>query len=337
MSKERPALPGVVFELTSRCNLNCRYCYNHWKRPEDTTAPFGSYKEARRTLKALFKRVDVDHISFSGGEPFLAERFAELVLLCRMKHKRVAIITNGNQATVDDYQTMVSLGVAPFELPLHSDRPDEHDAMTGKRGSWQRSLDSIRSLLKLDANVVVVIVATAINTPRIEATLRHIVDMGVTRIMLNRFNIGGRGIAEQERLRLDIPAIKEMFARANATISELGVRVTSNVSTPWCVIHPRDYPNIGFTTCSVELSNRPVTINSRGDIRVCNHSPEVFGNIHQDDLSVILDSAHCMAQWSGTTPKECMGCEEYLSCRGGCRAASMQLGFGLERPDPILS
>ena len=208
--------------------------------------------------------------------------------------------------------------------------------MTGKRGSWQRSLASIRTLIQHDAHVVVVIVATAINAQRIEATLRFIADLGVNGIMLNRFNIGGRGIGQQNRLWLDRTDVQELFRRANATVPDLGVRVTSNVSTPLCIIHPRDYPNIGFTSCGVELSSRPVTINSCGDIRVCNHSPEVFGNIHLDDLSTILDSTHCMAQWAGTTPKECIGCDKYRSCRGGCRAASMQLGLGLDRPDPIL-
>ena len=40
---------------------------------------------------------DVEQVTFTGGEPFLAERFSELVLYTRMKRKQVAIITNGNK------------------------------------------------------------------------------------------------------------------------------------------------------------------------------------------------------------------------------------------------
>jgi organic radical activating enzyme len=59
---------------------------------------FNSYKQAKKTLKRLFKIAEVGSVTFTGGEPFLAERFNELVLFTRLKNKSVTIITNGNAA-----------------------------------------------------------------------------------------------------------------------------------------------------------------------------------------------------------------------------------------------
>jgi len=113
-------LPQITFELTSVCNLKCKYCYNIWKTPNNTDfQQFNSYKQAKKKLKRIFKVADVKHITFTGGEPFLSARFPELVLYARMKKKSVTIITNGNSANKSDYKQMLDLKVRLFELPVH--------------------------------------------------------------------------------------------------------------------------------------------------------------------------------------------------------------------------
>ena len=76
----RIRLPHVIFETTPECNLSCRYCYNHWRRPGTGQPEVTLYHSALRTMKKLFQMADVEHVTFSGGEPFLSERFLELVL-----------------------------------------------------------------------------------------------------------------------------------------------------------------------------------------------------------------------------------------------------------------
>ncbi len=83
-------LPYITYEITSVCNLKCKYCYNFWKAPDTAEfTDFNSYKQAKKTLNKIFKLADVKHITFTGGEPFMAERFQELVLFTRLKQKTV--------------------------------------------------------------------------------------------------------------------------------------------------------------------------------------------------------------------------------------------------------
>ena len=65
----------------------------------------------------------------TGGEPFLSQRFHEIVLFCRMEGKSVTIISNGTQGSAADYRQLVRMGVGLFELPVYSVQADIHDRM----------------------------------------------------------------------------------------------------------------------------------------------------------------------------------------------------------------
>jgi len=329
-------LPHIIFETTSVCNLKCRYCYNIWKIPgTNDFEQFNSYKQAKKTLKKLFRVAYVDSVTFTGGEPFLAERFNELVLFTRLKNKSVTIIANGNKASNGDYKQMVDLGVSLLELPLHSPTAKEHDFMTDTEGSWQKSVDSIKELLELGAYVVAVIVITKANYHLIKETLLFIKSLGINRIMLNRFNIGGQGIAEKDNLWLSHKGINESYKIAAETGRENGLVLSSNVCTPICVLNPTDFQGIGFTSCSADVTKRPLTLDIHGDLRFCNHSPTVLGNIFNDKLEDMLNSKEAQL-WNDVTPDFCTDCNLYERCMGGCRAASEQLKLSLSAVDPIV-
>ena len=329
-------LSHITFETTSVCNLKCRYCYNIWKMPGvDHFEQFNSYKQARKTLKKLFSIAQVDHVTFTGGEPFLSERFNELVLFTRLKKKSVAIITNGNIASKNDYLQMLSLGVGLFEVPLHSPDAKAHDFMTNTPHSWEKSLKSLQSLVELGANVVAVIVITKANYLQIKKTLLFIKYQGINRIMLNRFNIGGTGILEKENLWLSHEELKATYNLAAETGREHQLLLSSNVCTPICVLNPAEYQGISFSHCSADVARRPLTLDILGNLRFCNHSPTILGNIFTDDLETMLNSEKAKL-WSQITPDFCTSCNLYDRCMGGCRAASEQVSNSLNEVDPVV-
>ncbi|MFN8256174.1 MAG: radical SAM protein [Bacteroidales bacterium] len=329
-------LTNITFETTSVCNLNCRYCYNIWKRPGVSGFNhFNSYRQALKTLKKLFSLADVEHVTFTGGEPFLSERFNELVLYVRLKKKSVAIITNGNVATQNDFRQMLDLGVGLFEIPLHSVAPEIHDFMTNTPGSWLKSLNALSYLVSQNANVVAVIVITKANFNQVKQTLALIKELGINRIMLNRFNIGGEGITQKENLWLNHDELKQAFKSASQAGRELKLQLSSNVCTPSCVLNPADYPGIGFTHCSPEVTRRPLTLDIMGNLRFCNHSPTILGNIHFQNLKEMLNS-DAAKLWGETIPEFCVNCDLYKKCMGGCRAASEQLNLSLHQVDPVV-
>lgn len=331
----RLSLPHIVFETTNECSLSCRFCYEPAKRFANSLPKENSYKQAKRTLSRLFTQADVAQVAFSGGEPFLAERFLELVLFTRMKGKAVSVISNGATGTHDDYRALIEMGVTNVQFPCHAHTPLIHDALTGVAGSWEKACASIEAVRALGGMPVAVIVATKENAHIIGETLAHIKRCGVRHVMLNRFNVGGRGVAERDALELSPSALNAFFACAEAAGRAQDLTLTSNVCMPFCVVDPEAYPGIRFTSCASVAVNMPLTLTLSGDMRICNHSPTVIGNIFTKPVSRMLSSDYVRA-WRETVPSLCEGCARFARCMGGCRAASEQLGGTLSDADPII-
>ena len=154
--------------------------------------------------------------------------------------------------------------------------------------------------------------------------------------MVNRFNIGGMGIKHTRELVLDARTLKKAFADVEAfALQHLDMHFVSGVCTPPCLMDPSPYPHIKFSWCSTDFSRRPVTLDYSGNVRFCNHSPYVMGNIYDRPIGDILSDPAIAARYSGV-PERCKDCSLLSRCNGGCRAASEQVYGTFDKADPIL-
>ena len=330
----KPKLPLVSFEVTMSCNLNCLFCYNHYKGGGERPVQ-SSYNVARKALKMIFRKFEVDQITFTGGEPFMGERFSELVLTARMNGAKVGVISNGNFAPPASYIQLLGLGVQLFELPFHSLDPKIHDMMTRHEGSHEKSLRVMESLIEKGVTPVAVIVLTKFNAESAAETVRHLASMGIKKIMLNRYNVGGEGVGNPMEILPTETQLRNAYHEVSDAAIELGLTILSSVCTPMCVLNPKDYRGIQFSSCSTDIEKRPVTIDYMGNVRFCNHSPVVLGNIHTQTVDEIFSSP-TLSQWKNAVPAFCVDCKDFTVCKGGCRAASQQCGKQLDTPDPII-
>lgn len=328
-------LGHLVFELTEACNQNCRFCYNHW-RPQGSGKP--DSRLAARTLGRILKQADVGSISFSGGEPTLLGNIHDLALKCRFRGSSVNILTNGTMLSEDDIINFRSIGIGTLQIPLLSCERRYHDHLTGLPGSWDKALHSIRTVLELmgPEHFAAVLILTAANMETLPGTLALYRELGVRKVMVNRFNLGGNGLRNRDELCLSREGLKAAFR----TVSDFSQQApemdfVSGVCTPVCLLDPLEFPGVRFTSCSTDVRNRPITISYRGDVRFCNHSPFVLGNIWERDLGEILADETLNARYSGI-PEQCAGCVLYARCKGGCRAASEQVYGTFDRVDPII-
>jgi radical SAM protein with 4Fe4S-binding SPASM domain len=324
----------IIFEITQQCNLSCIYCYNHWRRDGYSENQY-TFKQTKQTLKKIFDSIDFQHITFTGGEPFLADGLKEFVLDCRFKKKSVSIISNGTVANVSDYQFLEKLGISLIEIPLHSYLPSIHNSLTCNPASFDKVMESIHFLTKSKIDLCVICVLTKLNMDSFQKTLNFAESLGIKRFMIARYNIGGRGIKNTEDILPSLSGLQSVFRIANDYMSDHKMKISSNVCIPFCIINPKEYPNIPISSCSTDMSKRPFTIDSIGNIRLCNHSPYIAGNIHSESIDSIIKSEY-VTSWKTTVPKFCSNCTKWLKCQGGCRAASEQMGKSLEYEDPII-
>ena len=336
--RDKLKLGVVVFEITDACNQACKFCYNHFKGCEGYCAPAApDYDMARRTLKRLLDEASIASLSLSGGEPMLMPNIHDLVLKARFTGANVNILTNGTLLSDNDVKIFDDLGVGLIQIPILSSDAQIHDALTTIGGTWERAMRGARRVAERRKGwLAPVLIITRQNLDTIESTLELYAELGATNILVNRFNVGGLGIGNASELSLSHRELRAAFKRADTKLRELGLRAHSGVCTPMCVLNPKEYSNITFTHCTTELMSRPLTINYRGEVRFCNHSPRVLGNIHDMPLATILEQSQADGYFD-KRPAECASCRLWEQCRGGCRAASEQLYGTFDRVDPILS
>lgn len=330
----RFALNHLVYELTEACNQNCRFCYNHWRpggsRPADP-------RLAKRTLRRLLKQADVGSISFSGGEPMLLGNIHDLALRCRFKGTSVNILTNGTLLSEDAIINFKNIGTSVIQIPLLSYDPTVHDYLTGLPGSWGKALDSIRKVLRIlgPDHFAAVLIITAKNAGDIPGTMELYRKLGIETVMVNRFNIGGNGLMNREELSLSGDSLNSAFKLvSDFSLANPGMSFVSGVCTPVCVMDPLHFPGIRFTSCSTEIKDRPITVSGGGDVRFCNHSPFVLGNIWEKSIEEILSDPLVASRYAAV-PEACAGCRLFSRCKGGCRAASEQVYGSFGVIDPI--
>lgn len=328
-------LEHAIIEVTPACNLRCQHCYNHWKSDKSTTAvPANSYRKTFKLLDYLLQHTNVKNIVFTGGEPTLAERFTELVLHTKLAERKVTLITNGNGPEAI-YRQLATMRIDQCEISIHSSNPEIHDRITGIPGSWTKAISTLQLMLASGITVTPIIVVTSVNQAYIAETVRFFYDMGIRHIMVNRYNIGGEGLKHMH-LSATKEQLQHVFSEINQFAKEHPVRIVSGVCTPHCLLNPTDYPHIGFGSCSGNVYQRPLTFDADGNLRMCNHSPIIAGNIYRQSFEEIFSSDY-VNEWDCLNEiAYCSKCQHLSTCKGGCRAASEQLGLTLKNADPII-
>lgn len=223
-----------------------------------------------------------------------------------------------------------------FEITINSYNEQIHENINGIKGSFEKSINAIKEIINNGIEVVVPIVITKYNVDDIDKTLDFIYGLGIKRIMINRYNIGGNGCNAYNEILANFQDLKKAYEKCQEFAEEHKIKLYSLVCTPHCVLNPEDYPNIVFSNCGVNNLNRRYTLTRDGNIRYCNHSPEVIGNVFNSKMADILKSDK-LKKWSEIEPVFFENCSQKGKCQYGCRAASQQMGLGLEREDPIIS
>ncbi|MDL2315444.1 radical SAM protein, partial [Bacteroidales bacterium OttesenSCG-928-C19] len=248
----------------------------------------------------------------------------------------VSVLTNGTLLTESDLSVFKELGVNKVQIPILSANPAIHDELTQVQGSWKKAVSNAEKIIKTNSEKFnAVLVLTKQNILNIEETLSFYESLGVKTALVNRFNIGGLGRKHRDELELSHSELKKVFEQINNFGKARSIRFFSGVCTPMCILNPADYPYIGFSFCNKDVSSRPITINTKGDVRFCNHSPNVLGNIFEKPLKDILYS-ETYNSYFNTTPEYCASCSLLSLCQGGCRAASEQLYNTFSKADPVV-
>jgi radical SAM protein with 4Fe4S-binding SPASM domain len=336
----RPHLQSIIFETTQRCNHACLYCYNIWN-PKDQGQP-NPYPRGQldpsATLDLLNKALDetrCHHVTLTGGEPLLRDDLPQILDLLREREVSTTIISNGhllNEPTVVD---LLDRGAGLFELPLLSHRREVHDHLSGCAGAFDAVLATMAHIRYHRGQFVAVFVATKLNLPDLYDMLKIAFAFGSRGIMLNRFNPGGRGREHLDRLFPTVDEIRLALDIAEAASVEFNIPISCSIPIQPCLIDPNQYPHLGFGFCAAGTDRAYYTMDPLGNLRPCNHTTTVLGNLLEESFSDLI-APDRIAPFVDALPAFCNPCKLRDTCQGGCKAAAQVCYGSLSAEEPFL-
>jgi radical SAM protein with 4Fe4S-binding SPASM domain len=275
------------------------------------------------------------HVTLTGGEPLLRDDLPTLVDFLHQRGVRVTVISNGHLLDAARIADLIRRGVGLFELPLLSHTEEMHDRLCAAPGGWQAVLRAMANMRMQHGQFVAACVATKLNIEHIGETIKLAFALGARAFMLNRFNPGGRGRQNLELLLPSAGELRQALRVAEAAVVEYGMPVQCSIPIQPCLIDSAEFPHLGFGFCAAGGRHAYYTLDPLGNLRPCNHSDLILGNLLEARFADLISSAQ-MGQFRRAMPERCLGCKWQATCQGGCKAAAQVCYGSLEVEEPFL-
>jgi len=309
---EHDTIPHLChIEMTYACNEKCIFCYN----PE--RAKLGDLSAIDRLVRSIAES-QIPHVYLIGGEPSLlpVEKLNEYIELLS-EHSSVTIVTNGLRRLKG-----ISDKLACFGVPIHGANAETHEFLNQSKGSFEKTLETIRHYVSEGHDVRCIPVLTGYNYDQMYDIIGIAASLGMESIYVDRYEDGGIGAVNSCDHRLKLT--REQFRvavgqiiQAKRDFTVFGGRVGFGTAIPYCLDERMITEGI-ISNCGV--GTYFCAINPKGEFRMCNQSQLVFGNLSDEPIEAIwskplLDIFRDLS-WVG---EPCKSCELLLDCTGGCK------------------
>jgi radical SAM protein with 4Fe4S-binding SPASM domain len=327
----------LLFELTKSCQNNCVFCYNVWKEDDEYPGAELATADATRLLDKVISESGCEIIGLSGGEPLLRQDIAEIASFITSRAVSPILITNGKLVNKEMAARCAEAGVRMFEVSLHSNKEALHDRLAGRTGNFKEVIDAIVNIRDAGAQVSTVYVATKANIHTFKDTVEVNALLGVRWVLFNRVACGGAGIPRWAAMVPSPDDIKRALESAAGVAEKHGIGISAGVQIPPCLVDLNEY-GVASGFCPLNDSDKDnsyFTIDPAGNLRMCNRSTTILGNLLESPFDVISRDSRVQAL-ADATPDFCLDCKLGAACAGGCKADALSCYGTLERADPYV-
>lgn len=325
--RKDPHLRWLFFEITDRCNLNCRHCGSSCTAEGN----FLTVKDVEKTLGTV--RGDKPAICLTGGEPMLHPDFFEIAGLVKSMGFSWGMTTNATLIDDTAAERLRETGMSTVSVSLDG-MELSHDGLRQRKGAWRLALRGLESLQKAGFTPQVTTVLHRGNFDELEPLYAMLRDMGIS--SWRPINVEPIGRACESR---DLLLEEEQFIRLLAYIREKRFDPDNSMEVTFGCSHylgvelermVRDH----YFLCGAGILT--ASVRSNGDICACldiENRPElVQGNIRKDSfMDVWLDHFEAFRRDRTADCPRCTECPERFICGGDSTHT-----WDFERKEPLL-
>ncbi|MCK4781750.1 radical SAM protein [Candidatus Parcubacteria bacterium] len=307
----------LTWNITCRCNLKCRHCYNK-VFSEESILDEMSTQEGKDIIEDAIP-LGLRAILFTGGEPLVRTDLLELVNFAKKKKLLVFLATNGtliDSVFIEKFKGLID----KVNISLDAGSAKKHDEIRGSNGAFNKSLEATKKIKK-HFNTSIAFTAHAHNLNELFAVAKIAKDIGVF-LTIKRY-IPVRKESDQSLILSQFN-----YRKLVNNVNKLKIQQKISFNDPFPA---SSYKRIDtYSGCLAGVNSLSVDFN--GNVYICTKLKLLLGNIKKISLKKIWNNTKILKQLRNRELKgKCGRCDRILSC-GGCRAAAY-----IETGDPLTS
>jgi len=269
----------MSIDVTYKCTMRCLHCFNGSN--ENELEPELTDEEL---LYLADQIVDImpNVICFCGGEPLIRR---EILYLCCEKivkrtngYTKVNVVTNGELVNNEVARNLRKAGFNLVQVSLDGAKPETHDWLRNKIGSFNKAVNAIKSLVEAGLYVGVAYTPTLKNIPEIDEAIKLCEQLGVCEFRVQPLMVMGRA---KRNLNGYIPTYRDYQILATKLkqlqmqqIAKKGMNV--EWGDPVDHLIRSNYRESGY--------NPFIGIDAYGYLRISPYLPLTFGNIRRHTI-----------------------------------------------------
>lgn len=340
---------SVDIELTSSCNLRCRYCY-FFNNPAVEYVDL-STEEWLQFFDELGS-LGVMSLVLAGGEPFTRKDLPTLLEGIVRNRMRYSLLSNGTLIDDEIAAFLAKTGRCDYvQVSVDGSNPETHDAGRGK-GSFEKAIRGIRILQKHGVKVAVRMTIHRHNVGDLEETAKFLLE----ELGLPGFSTNSAGYLGTCRINADeIQLTTAERQLAMETLTRLAQKYDGRISASagplaegrmWGKMQQaRDasapaFPRGGHLTGCGCPTNK-ISIRADGAIIPCSMLAHLeMGRINRDSLADVWKNAQAINDLrnrhfiSLEGFEFCAGCEYISYCTGNCPGLAYSMTGKVDHPSP---
>ncbi len=315
---------SIIWIITGRCNLNCKHCY---------TTPYRLEKEMPK--EEIFKLVEeaaeigVEYIQYTGGEPLLLKDIFDILSHTKDQGIEASIFTNLTLVNEKVAERLHRLEVGVY-TSIDGHRKEVYEEIRG-RGTWDKMLRGMRSLVKAGILPHVNIAVTELNWRYIRETIIYALALGAYSVSI--IPSMPAGAALKNKAYVSPSHYREAVLQAAEVAEELGTPISV-----WCTPFLKAVTNSPYLFYGDCRNWDVMDITPSGRVVLCDvlnvEVARVDSGLKNAYLKMVNNPLYEKAVYPRLKPP-CTSCPLSSKCRGGCYARAYALSGQVDNPDPL--
>ncbi len=315
---------AVSWNITSRCNLNCRHCYIDANGRQSGGPGEISTAKAFEIASQIAGLNAGAVLILTGGEPLMRGDIYQIIEHSAKLGMMVVLGTNGTLLTPETASKLKDAGLSGVGVSIDSLDGQTHDSFRGLPGSLKDSIAGLQAAKEAGLNVQIQTTPTSANLGEIPAIAKWAHNFGARVFNIFFLVCTGRGETMADISPDEYEKILKWAAENRESFPGMMVR-------PKCaphfkrILHQENPENHLLKTyiAACRAGTQYCRIDPEGKVTPCPYMETEAGDLTKDDFKTVWENSKVLNRYRQPEYEgKCGLCRYRLIC-GGCRARAL--------------